>query len=107
MAYVVTENCIRCKYTDCVDVCPVDCFHGGPNFLVIDPEACIDCSLCVAECPAEAIFAEDDVPLAQQPMIALNRELAQVWPVLMERQDALPDADDWNGVADKLRFLER
>ena len=57
MAFVVTENCINCKYSDCVEVCPVDCFHEGPNFLVIDPEACIDCSLCVAECPAEAIFA--------------------------------------------------
>ena len=62
MTYVVTESCIKCKYTDCVDVCPVDCFHEGPNFLVIDPEECIDCTLCVAECPVEAIFAEDDVP---------------------------------------------
>ncbi len=66
MTYVVTENCIRCKYTDCVDVCPVDCFREGPNFLVIDPDECIDCTLCVAECPAEAIFAEDDVPSDQQ-----------------------------------------
>jgi NAD-dependent dihydropyrimidine dehydrogenase PreA subunit len=62
MTYVVTESCIRCKYTDCVDVCPVDCFREGPNFLVIDPDECIDCTLCVAECPVEAIFAEDDVP---------------------------------------------
>ena len=62
MTYVVTESCIKCKYTDCVDVCPVDCFREGPNFLVIDPEECIDCTLCVAECPVEAIFAEDDVP---------------------------------------------
>ena len=62
MTYVVTETCIRCKYTDCVDVCPVDCFREGPNFLVIDPDECIDCTLCVAECPVEAIFAEDDVP---------------------------------------------
>src|SRR3990170_1193614 len=62
MTYVVTESCIRCKYTDCVDVCPVDCFREGPNFLVIDPDECIDCTLCVAECPVEAIFAEDDLP---------------------------------------------
>ena len=62
MTYVVTESCIKCKYTDCVDVCPVDCFHEGPNMLVIDPDECIDCTLCVAECPVEAIFAEDDVP---------------------------------------------
>ena len=77
MTYVVTETCIRCKYTDCVDVCPVDCFREGPNFLVIDPDECIDCTLCVAECPVEAIFAEDDVPDGQQPFKALNAELAQ------------------------------
>src|SRR5690349_24604071 len=73
MTYVVTESCIRCKYTDCVDVCPVDCFREGPNFLVIDPDECIDCTLCVAECPVEAIFAEDDVPEDQQAFKALNR----------------------------------
>ena len=71
MTYVVTESCVKCKYTDCVDVCPVDCFHEGPNFLVIDPEECIDCTLCVAECPVEAIFAEDDVPDDQQDLEAL------------------------------------
>ncbi|MCM8613225.1 ferredoxin FdxA [Accumulibacter sp.] len=107
MAYVVTENCIKCKFTDCVDVCPVDCFHEGPNFLVIDPEECIDCTLCVPECPAEAIFAEDDVPQAQQGFIALNAELAQIWPVISERREALPDADEWSGKPDKLRYLER
>ncbi len=78
MTYVVTESCIRCKYTDCVDVCPVDCFREGPNFLVIDPDECIDCTLCVAECPVEAIFAEDDVPADQQQFTALNAELAKV-----------------------------
>ena len=77
MTYVVTESCIRCKYTDCVDVCPVDCFREGPNFLVIDPDECIDCTLCVAECPVEAIFAEDDVPADQQQFTALNAELAE------------------------------
>ena len=77
MTYVVTESCIKCKYTDCVDVCPVDCFHEGPNMLVIDPEECIDCTLCVAECPVEAIFAEDDVPAEQREFIALNAELAR------------------------------
>ena len=66
MTYVVTETCIKCKYTDCVDVCPVDCFREGPNMLVIDPDECIDCTLCVPECPVEAIFAEDDVPDSQQ-----------------------------------------
>ena len=107
MTYVVTENCIKCKYTDCVDVCPVDAFREGPNMLVIDPEECIDCTLCVPECPAEAIFAEDDVPDAQQAFTALNAELAKVWPTIVERKDALPGADDQNGVPDKLKDLQR
>jgi len=107
MAYIVTENCVACKYTDCVDVCPVDCFHEGPNFLVIDPEECIDCTLCVAECPAEAIFAEDDVPADQQHCIALNAELAKNWPVLAEKKAPLPDADVMNGKAGKLDLLQR
>ena len=77
MAYVVTENCIKCKYTDCVDVCPVDCFREGPNMLVIDPDECIDCTLCVPECPAEAIFAEDDVPDAQQGLHPAERRIVQ------------------------------
>jgi ferredoxin len=88
-------------------VCPVDCFREGPNFLVIDPDECIDCTLCVAECPAEAIFAEDDVPADQVQFIELNAELAKEWPAIIERKDALPDADDWAKVKDKLGMLER
>ena len=107
MTYVVTENCIRCKYTDCVDVCPVDCFREGPNFLVIDPDECIDCTLCVAECPAEAIFAEDDVPSDQLAFVALNAELAAKWIPIVERKEPPVDADDWRGVKDKLKLLER
>lgn len=107
MAFVVTENCVKCKFTDCVDVCPVDCFREGPNFLVIDPEECIDCTLCVPECPAEAIFAEDDVPDAQQSFIALNAELAKVWPTITESKEGLADADEWNNRPDKLQYLER
>ena len=107
MTYVVTENCIKCKFTDCVDVCPVDCFHEGPNCLVIDPDECIDCTLCVPECPAEAIFAEDDVPDSQQAFTALNAELAKIWPVISERKDPPADADDWNNKPDKLKLLER
>ena len=107
MAYVVTENCIKCKFTDCVDVCPVDCFREGPNFLVIDPDECIDCTLCVPECPAEAIFAEDDVPEEQKSFIALNAELAKTWPAIVERKDPLPDADDWNRAPDKKKLLQR
>jgi ferredoxin len=107
MTYVVTESCIRCKYTDCVDVCPVDCFREGPNFLVIDPDECIDCTLCVAECPVEAIYAEDDVPPEQQQFKALNAELAKAWKPIIERKPAPPDADEWKGVKDKLRYLQR
>lgn len=107
MAFVVTEACIKCKYTDCVDICPVDCFHEGPNFLVIDPDECIDCTLCVPECPAEAIFAEDDVPESQRAFIALNAELARQWPVIIERKQPPADADEWKGVDGKLCYLER
>ena len=105
MTYVVTENCIQCKFTDCVDVCPVDCFVEGPNFLAINPDECIDCTLCVAECPAEAIFAEDDVPADQQEFIALNARLATLWPVITSRKDALENADAMNGVANKRALL--
>ena len=107
MSYVVTEACIRCKYTDCVDVCPVDCFREGPNFLVIDPEECIDCTLCVAECPVEAIYAEDDVPADQQEFIALNAELARQWRPIVERKESLPDAEEWAQVKGKLGELIR
>ncbi|MDD4962415.1 MAG: ferredoxin family protein [Gallionella sp.] len=107
MTYVVSENCIKCRYTDCVDVCPVDCFRAGPNFLVIDPDECIDCTLCVAECPAEAIFAEDDLPEDQLHFIALNAELSKVWQPIVEKQDAPADADEWRGVKAKLHLLER
>ncbi len=107
MTFVVTENCIKCKFTDCVDVCPVDCFHEGPNFLVIDPDECIDCTLCEPECPAGAIFAEDEVPEEQFQFIQLNADLAELWPLITEVQAALPDADEWNGIKDKLDLLER
>jgi ferredoxin len=107
MTFVVLENCIRCKYTDCVDVCPVDCFHEGPNFLVIDPDECIDCALCEPECPAEAILPEDDLSKEQEHFLELNAELAKEWPVISEKKDPLPDADEWNGETDKLQYLER
>ena len=107
MTFVVGENCIKCKYTDCVEVCPVDCFHEGPNFLVIDPDECIDCTLCEPECPAEAIFAEDDLPPDQEHFLELNAELAREWPVITQKKDPLPDADEWNGKEDKLKYLER
>ena len=107
MTFVVTENCIKCKFTDCVDVCPVDCFHEGPNFLVIDPDECIDCSLCEPECPAHAIYAEDEVPEAQRQFIELNRELAKTWPTITEVKTPLPDADEWKDKEGKLQHLKR
>lgn len=106
MPYVVTENCIKCKYTDCVEVCPVDSFHEGPNFLVISDE-CVDCDICVAECPAGAIYAEEEVPEDQVHFIELNRELSQVWPNITLKKDAPADAEDWNGISGKLQYLER
>jgi ferredoxin len=107
MAFIVTDNCIRCKYTDCVEVCPVDCFHEGPNFLVIDPDECIDCTLCEPECPAKAIFSDNDLPADQQHFVQLNAELAKAWPVITEKKDAPADAAEWDGQKDKLKYLQR
>lgn len=107
MTYVVTDNCIKCLYTDCVEVCPVDCFHIGPNFMVIDPDECIDCTLCEPECPAEAIFAEDELPDGMENYIELNEELSREWPVITEQIDAPADAAEWDGKPDKLKLLER
>ena len=107
MTHIVTESCIRCRYTDCVDVCPVDCFREGPNMLVIDPDECIDCAVCIPECPVEAILAEEDVPAEQQQFIELNAELAKVWPSITRTKDPLPDADDWKDAKDKLQYLQR
>ena len=95
MTFVVTENCIKCKYMDCVEVCPVDCFHEGPNFLVIDPDECIDCTLCEPECPAEAIFSEDEVPADQKDFLKINADLAKAWPVITEKK---PGACRWQGM---------
>ena len=107
MTFVVTENCIKCKYMTCVEVCPVDCFHEGPNFLVIDPDECIDCTLCEPECPAKAIYAEDDVPDGQQGFKQLNAELAKSWPVITEKGAPPADGAEWDGKPDKLPLLER
>ena len=108
MTHVVTESCIRCKYTDCVGVCPVDCFREGPNFLTIDPDECIDCAVCIPECPVNAIYAEEDLPQDQRHMTALNAELATSgWPSITKRKAPLPDADDWKDKTGKLSELQR
>jgi ferredoxin len=107
MTYVVTESCIKCKYTDCVDVCPVDCFKEGPNFLVIDPDGCIDCAVCVPECPADAIVADRDITADQHPYIALNAELSVIWPTISKKKAPLPEAEDFKNVKNKRDLLER
>ena len=107
MTFVVLDSCIKCKYTDCVEVCPVDCFHEGPNMLVIDPEECIDCTLCEPECPVEAIVSEDDIPEGQEDFLKLNAELSADWPVISEAKDPPEDADDWKDVKNKIDHLER
>jgi ferredoxin len=107
MTYVVTENCIKCRYTDCVDVCPVDCFKEGPNFLVIDPTECIDCGVCVPECPANAIFADNDLSESQKKFIAINADLALVWPPIVHSTDSLPDASNWDGIMPKIQYLDQ
>lgn len=95
MAFVVTEPCIKCKYTDCVDVCPVACFHEGENMLVIDPEECIDCGVCVDECPVTAIFSEDEVPEKWSSFIELNKKYAAEWPMIEEGKEPLDTADEY------------
>ena len=107
MAYVVTEACIKCKYTDCVSVCPVDCFYEGENMLVIDPDTCIDCALCEPECPVEAIYSTNDIPDDQRFMIELNSDLSRAWKHrnITEKKDPLPDAEKWATIKDKKDYL--
>lgn len=105
MTFVVTESCIKCKYTDCVDVCPVDCFHEGPNMLVINPDECIDCAVCVPECPANAIYALDDLPEDQTEFIELNARLSRTWPVISSRKEPPADAEEWREEKNKREHL--
>jgi ferredoxin len=101
VTFVVAEPCIQCKYSDCVKVCPVDCFHEGPNFLVIDPEVCIDCGLCIPECPVNAIYSEDDLPEKYRDYLDINAELSKKWPVINQQKDPLPNAEQWSQVENK------
>jgi ferredoxin len=104
MTFVVTENCIKCKYTDCVEVCPVDCFYEGENMLVIHPDECIDCGVCVPECPAEAIFSDTE-PAATNYWLEINRNYADRWPNITAKKAPLPNAEAENGRADKAAEL--
>ncbi len=103
MTYLVTENCIRCKYQDCVSVCPVDCFYAGDPMLVINPDECIDCGVCVPECPADAIVAEDEDEDGY--WLEINTQFAKVWPNIITPGEVPADADAWNGKADKREAL--
>ncbi len=105
MTYVVTENCINCKYTECVEVCPVDCFYEGPNFMVIDPDGCVDCGLCATECPVDAIVPENDLDGKNKQFLQLNKELVKRWEPIFEKKAPLVGAEKWGAVEDKLEFL--
>lgn len=103
MTYVVTENCIKCKYQDCVEVCPVDCFYEGENFLVINPDECIDCGVCEPECPAEAILPDSDE--RAEEWLEINRELAEKWPNITRKGEPLEDSDEWKDKPGKKELL--
>jgi ferredoxin len=99
MTYVVTESCIKCKYTDCVEVCPVDCFYEGENMLVIHPDECIDCGVCETECPVNAIKPDSEADL--EPWLQINAQYSLSWPNITTRKSPPPDANEWESVATK------
>ena len=101
MTYIVKDECIKCKLTDCVEVCPVDCFYEGENMLVIHPDECIDCGVCEPECPVDAIQSDTDD--GAEKWLGLNRDMAEKWPNITEKKDAPPDADDFVDVKDKFK----
>ena len=105
MTFVVTESCIKCKYGDCIEVCPVDCFYEGENMLVINPDECIDCALCEPECPVDAIKSEDELPADQEDFLELNRKYSMEWPNITEKCEPPADADEWKDVKDKRQYI--
>ena len=107
MTYIIAEPCVGTCDTACVEVCPVDCFHEGPNMLVINPDECIDCALCEPECPVDAIFADDEIPEGQEIFYDLNVELSEKWPVISHAPEPPPDADEWRDVKNKIKYLEK
>lgn len=106
MAYLVTEKCINCKQTSCVDVCPANCFREGPNLLVIDPNDCIDCSVCANECPVDAICSDNSVPRNQKHFVRINLELSKLWPVISKRTTRAFRAERWQILGMKIPFLQ-
>ena len=107
MTFVVGENCINCRHTDCVEVCPVDCFYAGPNMLVIHPDECIDCGMCEPECPVNAIFDEEELPEDQTEFLSLNKELSEVFENITDKEDAFDGAEEWDGKPEKIKLLDR
>ena len=106
MTYIIIESCIKCKYTDCVEVCPVDCFHEGPNYLVINPDECIDCSLCEPECPIDAIVSDENIKEEDKKFLEINERLSKKWPIISQAKDAHSDAKEWENKKNKLELLE-
>ena len=105
MTYLVNDKCIKCKYMDCVEVCPVDCFYEGENMLVINPDECIDCGVCEPECPIEAIYADDELPPDQIEFIEINLRLSEVYENITEAKEPLPEAEKYKDIKDKKHFL--
>ena len=107
MAFIVTESCVKCKFTDCVSVCPVDCFYEGPNFLAINPDECIDCAVCVPECPVEAIVADTETETKDLEFWAdVNNNMSRRWSNISKKKNPLPEAEEWRNVKDKKQFLD-
>lgn len=106
MTHLVTENCIKCKHTDCVEVCPVDCFYEGPNFLAINPDECIDCGVCIPECPVDAIVPDNVEDIDVIFWTETNRRLSKKWPVITKKKSPPVDAEQWKDKPNKIDLLE-
>ena len=103
MTYIVNDNCIGCKHTDCVEVCPVDCFYEGENMLVIHPDECIDCGVCEPECPGDAILPDTEPDM--EKWVEFNRKYSELWPVIITQTDPLPEAEKMDGLPNKLETV--